>query len=298
MSGVPTSGRRVHGQAAIARAVFAVQNFAFRSRRLIARRAGWIVVSLDAGVAIADWFAIPAYQKRLSDYFGDPAKFSELKNFMLAIGAALIGATAIASSFVLFATQTNVERTPHGLFRRLGSDARLLLSFATAFTMAFAIAAGALAPDKNWAAGLIVGVVEGAVGTLLLFAYAYARALKLINPFEQLGIVFADARKEMRAWARRADRASKLMPELADILCIRCRLNTSLNRGRGGATRRLPPHAGGLRHARDPRCGRCGGDLGLELSRCQRSASDLGSDAQARNCDGTWCGSPGLARLR
>jgi hypothetical protein len=212
MGGRAASTKLRSRQALAARATFAAQNFAFRARRAVVRRSGWLLVAVVAGLGVANWFAIPPYQRWLGDYFDDTAKFDALKNFVLALGAALIGATAIASSFVLFATQTNVERTPHGLFRRLGSDARLLLSFATTFGIAFAIAAGSLAPDQSWAAGLIFGAVEGAFATLALFAFAYGRALKLINPFEQLGIVVGDVRKTMRAWAKRADRAAHLIP--------------------------------------------------------------------------------------
>jgi hypothetical protein len=41
--------------------------------------------------------------------------------------------------------------------------------------------------------------------------YAYRRALVLINPLQQLGILIQDNRKELRAWARRAQRAMPLL---------------------------------------------------------------------------------------
>jgi hypothetical protein len=41
--------------------------------------------------------------------------------------------------------------------------------------------------------------------------YAYRRALVLINPLQQLGILIQETRKELRTWARRAQRAMPLL---------------------------------------------------------------------------------------
>ena len=46
---------------------------------------------------------------------------------------------------------------------------------------------------------------------LRLFLYAYRRALRLINPLEQLRILLDDTRKDLQRWARRADRAKPLL---------------------------------------------------------------------------------------
>ena len=43
---------------------------------------------------------------------------------------------------------------------------------------------------------------------LILFLYAYRRALNLINPLHQLGILRQTTRKELQAWARRAQRVT------------------------------------------------------------------------------------------
>ena len=102
---------------------------------------------------------------------------------------------------------------PHGLFRRLSADGRLLSAFAVAFLFAILVAALSLMPDRDcigtatfvaaWATALI----------LILFLYAYRRALVLINPLRQLGLVVARTRREFRAWVRRAQRAAPLFTE-------------------------------------------------------------------------------------
>jgi len=46
---------------------------------------------------------------------------------------------------------------------------------------------------------------------LISFMYAYRRALLLINPLQQLGILIQDTRKELQIWARRAQRAMPLL---------------------------------------------------------------------------------------
>ena len=46
---------------------------------------------------------------------------------------------------------------------------------------------------------------------LLLFFYGYRRALALINPGIQLGIILAEARKDLRRWDRRARRMVPLL---------------------------------------------------------------------------------------
>ena len=51
---------------------------------------------------------------------------AQWSTLFLTVGAALLGATAIVASLVLFAMQVNVELMPSGLFKRLSSDGSLL----------------------------------------------------------------------------------------------------------------------------------------------------------------------------
>lgn len=78
-----------------------------------------ILVILVIGV-IPFW--LPAFQDNLEPFFDTDQKVQALRSLFLAVGAALLGAVTIISSFVLFSMQVNIERIPHGLFRRLSTD--------------------------------------------------------------------------------------------------------------------------------------------------------------------------------
>ncbi|HXV00796.1 MAG TPA: hypothetical protein VG166_09875 [Caulobacteraceae bacterium] len=175
------------------------------------RQGGWLAFGLLFLVAVALQASLPICQKIVGPYFSTDARFGVLRNFMLTVGGALIGATAIALSFVLFAMQVNVTRMPQGLFRRLSSDWRLLLAFIGTFAIAVAVAAASLSSDASYAAALLIGSFEAIALTLVLFAYAYRRALRLIAPIEQLQIILSDAQADISRWERRAVRAAVLI---------------------------------------------------------------------------------------
>jgi hypothetical protein len=75
-------------------------------------------------------YGVPELRKWLESHFATEAQLGILRSLFLTLGGALIGAAAIVSSLVLFAMQVNIERMPHGLFRRLSADPRLLSAFA------------------------------------------------------------------------------------------------------------------------------------------------------------------------
>jgi hypothetical protein len=85
--------------------------------------ASLIVLIAAIGASI---LAIPALEHVLERHFTSEAGLSALRTLFVTLGGALIGATAIAFSVVMFAVQINFARMPHGLFRRLSSDFRLL----------------------------------------------------------------------------------------------------------------------------------------------------------------------------
>jgi hypothetical protein len=58
---------------------------------------------------------------------------------------------------------------------------------------------------------------------LMLFLYAYRRALDLINPLRPLGFVVARAQKEFRVWNRRANRAGARCPTKDQALARKAR---------------------------------------------------------------------------
>lgn len=136
---------------------------------------------------------------------------SSVQALVLNLGSALIGATAIVTSLVLFSMQVNVERMPHGLFRRLGSDSKLLGAFALAFMLALTIAVLSVAVSKTSLGYIIIIVFWSVASTLGLFLYAYRRALILVNPTRQIEILLRDTAKHFQGWSNRADRISPLV---------------------------------------------------------------------------------------
>ena len=129
---------------------------------------------------------IPALQDALEPQIAVQDLFGSFRSLILTIGGALIGAAAIAFSLIMFAVQVNVERMPHGVFRRLSADRKLLSAFTATFSLAIAIATLSMVPDTSWVAIAVFGAGWGTVLILILFLYAYRRALSLINPGKQL----------------------------------------------------------------------------------------------------------------
>ena len=162
----------------------------------MARSLAVVLLVLLVGVS-ALW--IPALQRLLEPQFAPSDQLQTLRSLFLTLGGALLGAAAIVSSLVLFSMQVNVERMPHGLFSSLSADRRLIGAFAATFVLAVFVAALALLPDKDWVGAATYGASWGTVLTLFLFLYGYTRALALINPIRQLGIVMARTRREFQS---------------------------------------------------------------------------------------------------
>jgi hypothetical protein len=167
-----------------------------------------IVLLLFVGVT-ALW--IPWLQKLLAPRFKTETSLASLRSLLVTLGGALIGAAAIVSSLVLFAMQVNIERMPHGLFRRLSTDTRLLGGFAATFLVAVAVAALSLVLDPHRIGIAVFGAFWGTAFILAMFHYCYRRALTLVNPVRQLGLVVRKTRGELHAWVRRAKRARPLL---------------------------------------------------------------------------------------
>lgn len=150
-------------------------------------------------------------QPALESYFATDTRLETLRMLLLTLGGALIGASVIAFSLVMFAMQVNVERLPHGLFHRFSSDWRLLAEFGCTFVLAIVILAASLFPNASWLAVAIIGSFWGTFLILLLFLFAYRRALLLVNPLQQLRLVYEDANSQLRTWGRRADRVRPIL---------------------------------------------------------------------------------------
>jgi hypothetical protein len=174
--------------------------------------AATVTIMLVALIGISG-FGAPALQKLLQPIFINEAALAALGSFLLTLGGALIGAAAIVSSLVLFAMQVNIERMPHGLFRRLSADRRLLSAFAATFILAVIIANLSLIVDQQRVGAIVFVALWGTAVILGLFLYGYRRALILVNPAQQLGMVVRQSERELRAWARRAERAAPLFSD-------------------------------------------------------------------------------------
>src|ERR1700728_3120223 len=110
----------------------------------IARYGSALGLAVLAAFMGTSGFFIRDSQRLLSTYILTAEHIADLRAVLMQVGGALIGGTTIAFSLVLFAMQVNIERMPHGLFRALSSDPRLLGAFVTTFLLAILIAASSL----------------------------------------------------------------------------------------------------------------------------------------------------------
>ncbi|MBU0721817.1 hypothetical protein KJ877_10770 [bacterium] len=154
---------------------------------------------------------IPYIEDPINKYFSNSQHFSELKSLFLGIGGALISASAIAFSIVMFAMQVNVEKLPYGLFKKFSSDIKLLSAFFTTVILSITIALFSLLPSCCWSTYVIALASWSLFLILFLFLFAYRRALKLISPTYQLVLVIKDIKKYLTSWDKAAKRASPLI---------------------------------------------------------------------------------------
>lgn len=199
----------------IRRRISALWQYAYRAKYWLAQsghRYGSIVFAAILFLLVsASFYQAPAIQSVLGDHYATEHAIEGLGSLILNTGSALIGATAIVTSLVLFAMQVNIERMPHGLFRRLSADPKLLGAFALAFLLAIGVATLSTFVDRVHLTRVVLAASWAIVFILTSFMYAYRRALVLINPLRQLGILIHDTRKELLTWARRAQRAMPLL---------------------------------------------------------------------------------------
>jgi hypothetical protein len=178
-------------------------NMAFLSLRSFGARhghrlelAGWVASLLVAAAGVL-WL------RPIFSAYATPANIASYKALYLGIGQAMIGATAIAGTFVLFAMQVNIERLPYGLFRRFSSDRKLLAAFMISIVIAIVLTCFSLSDAGDWAGWVIAGAIYAVALNLRLLLYAYRRSLDLISPVKQLQLLQNDAKRQVRIWERR-----------------------------------------------------------------------------------------------
>lgn len=173
------------------------------------RRYGAVLgMSVFLLVIVASFQVAPFIQASLEPHFLGNRDIEGLRALVLNIGSALMGAAAIVTSLVLFAMQVNIERMPYGLFRRLSMDGRLLGAFLAAFMFAVGVATLSTFIEQTNLGYVALGVLWGVVLILILFRYAYGRALYLVNPLNQLDSIFQVTHRNLRRWAKGAQRAT------------------------------------------------------------------------------------------
>ena len=172
-------------------------------------------------------YVFPVVQANLDAYYATDKAIEGLRDLLLSVGGALIGATAIVTSLVLFAMQVNIERMPHGLFRRLSTDRKLLGAFAIAFVLAVGVAVLSTFTEPSTSAQVLISAAEATTFILVLFWYAYRRALVLINPLQQLEILIHDTCRVMRLWDRRARRAKALFEREESVIAAKSSMDST-----------------------------------------------------------------------
>jgi hypothetical protein len=190
------------------------------------------------GAFIAACVAALLWYPPFSKFSPSKEDVASYKALYLGIGQSMIGATAIATTFVLFAMQVNVEHLPHGLFRRFSSDPKLLSSFLAAILIAIALTCLSLVDTPSLAGAVMVSAFWGIAFILRLLLYAYRRSLNLISPYQQLKILCDDADNTVRFWEKRfrwlcpvLEQQLEPEPEFSDYRLDRSRL-TILNANR------------------------------------------------------------------
>jgi hypothetical protein len=164
-------------------------------------------------VLVVGVVAHKTFGNRIESFFDSSDLLNALRTLFVTLGGALVGATAIGFSVVMLAVQLNFARIPHGLFRRVTSDFKLIGSFVATFLLAGLVTAFSLIPDKSWTPLAVILSVIATAAILGLFVYAYRRALALINPIVQLNLVYKEAERDLELWKRRARRLAPLIEQ-------------------------------------------------------------------------------------
>lgn len=142
---------------------------------------------------------------------------SGISALLLALGAALIGGAALAFTLVMFAMQVNLERLPHGLFRRFSTDTQLLSYFVAMLVIALGVTLSSLIASMISASIAILLAFWACLLISVLLWTTYRRALLLISPWAQLQLMVASTARHLQRSVRRAKMLRPLLkPESGD----------------------------------------------------------------------------------
>lgn len=171
--------------------------------------------SLLSFITLSFWFC-EQFQQVLEPYFIKKERIDTLRSVLLASGGALIAVVVIVVPLIIFAMQVNIDRMPHRLFSKFSSDKKMIKYFGAALLGAIAVMCLPLiAQDASQVALVIVCAIWAGALVLFCASAAYQRALRLVNPNEQLGFVLRHIKKDLRMWSKRADIARPLLEQVA-----------------------------------------------------------------------------------
>lgn len=193
--------------------IYSLKIWIFNSKLNYSSRLWLLLLSVLIAISI---IFVPELQSYFEPYLSAQGRLNSIRSLFLTLGGALIGATAIAFSLIMFAMQVNVERMPHGLFKKFSSDVKLLGAFVTTFSLAVLVTVLSLIPDKSWVAAATATVVWCLFFSILLFLLAYRRALGLISPTMQLRIVVTDTRRNFKIWDKAVNRTTPIFRKIAN----------------------------------------------------------------------------------
>lgn len=176
-----------------------------RTRNLLRRHRAALTLAGLAGLFVLTLWGTSANQETLQAHLSSKEGFQALTNVLLGIGSAMVGATAIVFTLVLFATQTNVARMPTELFRMFSSDRRLLGAFFGTLIGSILIAMTTIVISPETATWYLFGSLWTIALILLTFVLAYQRALSLVNPTVQSKLAASKANRSLKRWGFLAD---------------------------------------------------------------------------------------------
>lgn len=151
------------------------------------------------------------YRVELFNILSTDNSFKALSSLTLSLGSALVGVTAIAFMLIVFSLQVNIERLPYGLFYTLNSDKKLMSLLETTFFLAILIACLSLIQNSDYAVVIFLILLESTFIIFFLLYFTYQRALKLINPHEQLNMIVEKTSKSLKWWDKRFKRAEPII---------------------------------------------------------------------------------------
>ncbi|MCG7550507.1 hypothetical protein [Pseudoalteromonas sp. Of7M-16] len=165
-----------------------------------------IFLCFSTGVSI-----LYSSQDLLFRFFFERESFLQFRSTILGIGGSLIGATSIAFTFLIFSLQNNLDKLPHGLFRKAGVDSRLIFYYLVSVMLALSICFISLFPDYRYVMVMLSMLFISVSTILIMFILAYKRTLIIVNPTFHLGTILTGVIKNHRMWDKAFNRSKSLI---------------------------------------------------------------------------------------